>query len=236
MSRNCDKSQPGGSDVARKNAGFHIKPSPPKNQHCYSHKVTRVWSFPLLFSNTDEDSGNCSREDRGSVAAGSHGEVIWHAHPPDRWDVIGTIPHWWNEQSFDFHVFYCSEFYVTDNELKTFANNTVIVCLFHCKRQILVLSFDFHVFCFSLKLNVLGGLVNFASWNVKSLNHPMKCRKVLTYLNHLKADIAFLHPSIPPHLHTAGQFRLRGRWIGQAFQLWLQGDGSSGPSVRVYHL
>jgi len=59
-----------------------------------------------------------------------------------------------------------------------------------------------------------GCLVNFVSWNVKSLNHPVKRKRVLTHLNHLKADIAFLQET---HLRTVDQFRLRGGWIGQAY-------------------
>lgn len=34
--------------------------------------------------------------------------------------------------------------------------------------------------------------VPFVSWNVKSLNHPIKRKKVLTYLSKLKVGIAFL--------------------------------------------
>lgn len=58
-----------------------------------------------------------------------------------------------------------------------------------------------------------GCIVNFVSWNVKSLNHPVKNRRVLTHLSHLKADIAFLQET---HLRTTDHHRLRGGWIGQA--------------------
>ena len=61
---------------------------------------------------------------------------------------------------------------------------------------------------------ISGCIVNFVSWNVKSLNHPVKRRRVLTHLNHLKADIAFLQET---HLRTTDQYRLRGGWIGQSY-------------------
>lgn len=56
--------------------------------------------------------------------------------------------------------------------------------------------------------------VPFVSWNVKSLNHPVKRKKVLTYLSKLKVGIAFLQET---HLRTFDHFRLRGGWIGQSF-------------------
>ena len=59
-----------------------------------------------------------------------------------------------------------------------------------------------------------GCMVNFVSWNVKSLNHSIKCRRVLAHLSHLKADTAFLQDT---HLHTTDQHKLRGGWIGQSY-------------------
>lgn len=35
-------------------------------------------------------------------------------------------------------------------------------------------------------------LINFTNWDVKGLNHPIERARVLTHLNHLKTDIAFL--------------------------------------------
>lgn len=40
----------------------------------------------------------------------------------------------------------------------------------------------------------------------------MKCRKVLSHLKELNADIAFLQET---HLNTSDHFRLRGGWVGQ---------------------
>lgn len=61
---------------------------------------------------------------------------------------------------------------------------------------------------------ISGGIVNLVSLNVKSLNHPVKRRRVLTHLSHLKADIAFLQET---HLRNTDQHRLRGGWIGQLY-------------------
>lgn len=55
--------------------------------------------------------------------------------------------------------------------------------------------------------------VNFVSWNVKSLNHLVKCRKVFAHLKQLNADIAFLQEK----LNTFDHSRLRGGWVGQLF-------------------
>lgn len=57
-------------------------------------------------------------------------------------------------------------------------------------------------------------LINFVSWNVKSLNHPVKRKKVLTHLHQLKADIAFLQET---HLCISDHSRLRSGWIGQIY-------------------
>uniref|UniRef100_A0A3B3HQU1 Reverse transcriptase domain-containing protein n=1 Tax=Oryzias latipes TaxID=8090 RepID=A0A3B3HQU1_ORYLA len=56
--------------------------------------------------------------------------------------------------------------------------------------------------------------VNFVSWNVKSLNHPLKRRKVLSHLEQLNTDIAFLQET---HLNTFDHSRLRGGWVGHIF-------------------
>lgn len=54
----------------------------------------------------------------------------------------------------------------------------------------------------------LGGLssVNFVRWNVKSLNHPVKRKKLFTHLKELKIDIAFLQET---HLRTMDLFRIK---------------------------
>ena len=59
-----------------------------------------------------------------------------------------------------------------------------------------------------------GCLVNFVSWNVKSLNHPLKRSKVFAHLKQLKADVTFLQET---HLRATDYFRLRGRGVGHVF-------------------
>lgn len=56
--------------------------------------------------------------------------------------------------------------------------------------------------------------ISFVSWNVKSLDHLTKQKKVLTYLRKSKAGIAFLQET---HLRTFDRFLLRGGWIGQSY-------------------
>lgn len=56
--------------------------------------------------------------------------------------------------------------------------------------------------------------INFVSWNVKSLNNLVKRRKVLSHLNQLNTDIAFLQET---HLTTFDHSKLRGGWVGQLF-------------------
>lgn len=59
-----------------------------------------------------------------------------------------------------------------------------------------------------------GCLVNIVSWNVKSLNLPVKRKRVLTHLQQLKTDIAFLQET---HLRISDHSRIKSRWIGQVF-------------------
>lgn len=59
-----------------------------------------------------------------------------------------------------------------------------------------------------------GCQVILASWNVKSLNHPVKRKKVLSHLNQLNVGIAFLQET---HFDTFDHFRLRGGWVGQFY-------------------
>ncbi len=59
-----------------------------------------------------------------------------------------------------------------------------------------------------------GFSVNFLSWNVKSLNHPVKRKKVFTHLKQLKPEIAFLHET---HLRTTDLFRIKQEWSRQVY-------------------
>lgn len=57
--------------------------------------------------------------------------------------------------------------------------------------------------------------VNCVSWNVKSLNSPLKFRKVIAHLKQLDTDIAFLQET---HVCLADSLRLSKKWSGQVFQ------------------
>lgn len=59
-----------------------------------------------------------------------------------------------------------------------------------------------------------GCNVSFITWNVKSLNHPIKRRKIFSHLKKLNAGIAFLQET---HLRTADHSKIRGNWIGQVY-------------------
>lgn len=60
-----------------------------------------------------------------------------------------------------------------------------------------------------------GCPVNFISWNVKSLNHPVKLKKVFSHLKQLSADIAFLQET---HIRACDSSRLVRGWAGQVYQ------------------
>lgn len=59
-----------------------------------------------------------------------------------------------------------------------------------------------------------GCQITFVSWNVKSLNHIVKRRKVLSHLNYLNAGIAFLQET---HLSMFEHSKLKGAWAGQFY-------------------
>lgn len=59
-----------------------------------------------------------------------------------------------------------------------------------------------------------GCCVNFISWNVRGINHPIKCNRVLTHLSHLKVNIAFLQET---HLKNADHLKIKKQLVGQIF-------------------
>lgn len=68
-------------------------------------------------------------------------------------------------------------------------------------------------------INNTGGYdgcpINFISWNVKSLNHPVKFKKIFSHLKQLSADIAFLQET---HIRSCDSARLGRGWAGQVYQ------------------
>ena len=58
------------------------------------------------------------------------------------------------------------------------------------------------------------GSVRFVSWNVKGANTNIKLNRIMTHLEHLKTDIAFLQET---HLCPSDVPRLKKRWVGHLF-------------------
>lgn len=60
----------------------------------------------------------------------------------------------------------------------------------------------------------MGNTTKFISWNVKGVNNPNKRQKVITHLEQMKADAAFLQET---HLCNANSLSLKRNWVGQLF-------------------
>ena len=54
----------------------------------------------------------------------------------------------------------------------------------------------------------------FMSWNVKGVNNPVKRQKIISHLQQLKVDVAFLQET---HLCNANASSLKRGWVGQVF-------------------
>lgn len=70
--------------------------------------------------------------------------------------------------------------------------------------------------------------LNFLSWNVKGLNHPVKRKKVFSHLKQLRAKIIFLQET---HIRNSDTNRLL-RWSGQCFNSSFQAK-SRGVSILI---
>ena len=83
----------------------------------------------------------------------------------------------------------------------------------------------FHLWCTSLCVHKMANMNNirgydgcptkFMSWNVKSLNHPVKFKKIFSRLKQLGVDIAFLQET---HIRSCDSSRLVRGWAGQVYQ------------------
>lgn len=63
-------------------------------------------------------------------------------------------------------------------------------------------------------LNITQGSIRFASWNVKGSNKVIKLNRIMSHLQHLKVDIAFLQET---HLCTSEVPKLKRGWVGHLF-------------------
>lgn len=75
----------------------------------------------------------------------------------------------------------------------------------------------------------MKGNLNFISWNVKGLNHPVKRNKVFSHLKKLRAGVAFLQET---HLHDSDHWRLGKCWAGQFFHSNFKGK-ARGAAILV---
>lgn len=75
----------------------------------------------------------------------------------------------------------------------------------------------------------MGSRLNFVSWNVKGLNHPVKRRKVLSHIKQFKAAVVFLQET---HFRDSDNSRLMSRWAGQHFHSTFQAK-ARGVSILI---
>ena len=64
------------------------------------------------------------------------------------------------------------------------------------------------------RVNAQHRPIQFVSLNAKGLNNPVKRQKIVSYLQQLKADIAFIQET---HLKTDAVGYLKRRWVGQLY-------------------
>ncbi len=60
----------------------------------------------------------------------------------------------------------------------------------------------------------MDNTTKFISWNVKGVNNPVKGQKVISHLQQLKVDVAFLQET---HLCNASVLGLKRSWVGQLY-------------------
>lgn len=59
-----------------------------------------------------------------------------------------------------------------------------------------------------------GRPITFLSWNVRGLGKSIKLNKVLSHLDNLGAEIAFIQET---HLNSSDHVKIQRRWVSQAF-------------------
>lgn len=58
----------------------------------------------------------------------------------------------------------------------------------------------------------MGSDIKLCSWNVRGIHHPVKRKKILTYLKKEGVKIAFLQET---HLRDTEHIKLKREWVGQ---------------------
>lgn len=71
-----------------------------------------------------------------------------------------------------------------------------------------------NVFDYFGSMSTVNDKITLASWNVRGLGNNIKCGKVYSYLNSLKADILFLQET---HTIKDTEYKLKPGWISQVY-------------------
>lgn len=88
---------------------------------------------------------------------------------------------------------------------------------------------SFLIFIQHFQLKTLDRSLNFVSWNVKGLNHPVKRRRVFSHIKQFKATFVFLQET---HIRGSDSTRLMSQWAGQHFHSSFQAK-ARGVSILV---
>ena len=83
----------------------------------------------------------------------------------------------------------------------------------------------------SLARNVASRRISFVSWNVRGLGKPTKLNKVLSHLDNLGAQIAFIQET---HLNVSDHTKVRRRWVSQSFHS-LFNSKARGVAILIHH-
>lgn len=83
----------------------------------------------------------------------------------------------------------------------------------------------------SLTRGVAGRPITFVSWNVRGLGKPTKLNKVLSHLDILGAQIAFIQET---HLTISDHTKIRKRWVSQSFHS-LFNNKARGVAILIHH-
>src|SRR4029434_9070315 len=83
----------------------------------------------------------------------------------------------------------------------------------------------------SLARNVASRRISFVSWNVRGLGKPTKLNKVLSHLDNLGAQIAFIQET---HLNVSDHTKVRRRWVSQSFHS-IFNSKATGVAIFIHH-
>lgn len=73
--------------------------------------------------------------------------------------------------------------------------------------------------------------LNFISYNVKGINHPIKRKKIISQLKRLNCSVALLQET---HLSAEEHKKLRREWVGQVFSASCGGEKKRGVAILCH--